>query len=90
MSDKKTLKVIVQSVEKTMYEGPAERITSFNEFGRFDIYPQHANFISIIGQELILYHNNEPVKQMEFEQAVMKVKSDSVEIFLGIEILRIN
>jgi F0F1-type ATP synthase epsilon subunit len=87
MSDIKTLKVTIQTTEEIIYDGPAERITSYNEFGRFDIYPLHANFISIIGQELAVYHNKNKVKELTFEQAILKVKQDMVEIFLGIEVL---
>jgi len=86
MADKK-FKVKVRDTENIIYEGEVERISSFNEVGPFDIYPMHANFISIIRQELVLYDNNQRVKELTFEQAVMKVKQDSANIFLGIEVL---
>ena len=83
----KKFKVKVRDTENIIYEGEVERISSFNEVGPFDIYPMHANFISIIRQELVLYDNNQRVKELTFEQAVMKVKQDSANIFLGIEVL---
>jgi len=83
----KKFKVKVRDTENIIYEGEVERISSFNEVGPFDIYPMHANFISIIRQELVLYDNNQRVKELAFEQAVMKVKQDSANIFLGIEVL---
>lgn len=86
MADKK-FKVKVRDTENIIYEGEVERISSYNEVGPFDIYPMHANFISIIRQELILYDNHQVVKESQFEQAVMKVKQDSANIFLGIEVL---
>jgi hypothetical protein len=55
--------------------------------GPFDVYPMHANFISILRQEVALYNNHEKVKEMKFEQAVLKVKQDQAEIYLGIEVL---
>ena len=73
-----------------IFEGEVERISSFNEVGRFDVYPMHANFISIIQQELTLYHNKEKIKELKVEQAVMKVKKDEVHIFLGIDSLIID
>lgn len=84
------LKVIVEDTETVLYEGEAERITSFNEVGRFDVYPMHANFISIIHTQLDLYHNKQKVKELKIEQAVMKVKKDEVHVFLGIETLLIE
>jgi len=81
----KTINVRIRDTENIIFEGEVDRITSFNEVGRFDVYPMHANFISIIRQELTLYNKNQKVKELPVEQAVMKVKQDSVHIFLGIE-----
>ncbi len=84
------LKVIVEDTENIIYEGEAERITSFNEVGKFDVYPQHANFISIIHTQLDVYNQKQKVKELKIEQAVMKVKKDEVHVFLGIETLLIE
>ncbi len=85
MSDKKLIKVIIRDTENIIFEGEADRISSFNELGQFDVYQMHANFISIIKQEITLYHNNQKIKELKVEQAVMKVKQDAAHIFLGIE-----
>ena len=85
MADKTVIKVRVETTEKVLFEGEVERITSFNEVGSFDVYPMHANFISIISKELSLYHKKEKIKELKLEQAIMKVKQDLVHIFLGIE-----
>lgn len=90
MANKNSIKVKVEDTEKTIYEGDVNRISSFNEVGRFDVYPMHANFISIIRQELTLYQGNEKVKELKIEQAIMKVKQDLVHIFLGIEAFAID
>lgn len=86
----KPMKVMVRTTEDIVYEGEVERISSYNEVGRFDIYPMHANFISILRQEIILYHNKQKVKELKIEQAVLKVKGDVVHIFLGIEALFVD
>ena len=83
----KVIKVIVRDTQNIVFQGEVERISSFNEVGRFDIYPEHANFISIIRQELTLYKNKQIIKTIKLEQAIMKVKKDVVHIFLGIETL---
>src|SRR4051812_24079603 len=90
MSDKKTIQVKVRDTQNIVFEGVAERISSFNEIGPFDVYPMHANFISIIRQGLTLFHNKEKVKELKFEQAVLKVKQDVAHIFLGIEMLMVD
>jgi len=86
----KLIKVQVLNTDSVVYEGDVDRISSFNEIGAFDVYPMHANFISIIGKQLALYNKHQKVKEVTFEQAVMKVKQDSVEIFLGMEVLLVD
>ncbi|TXH02141.1 MAG: hypothetical protein E6P95_00470 [Candidatus Moraniibacteriota bacterium] len=83
----KTFKVIIRDTENTIFDGQVTRISSYNEVGAFDVYPMHANFISILRQEVTLYKDHEKVKEMQFEQAVLKVKADTAHIFLGIEVL---
>lgn len=85
MPDRKPIKVVVRDSENILFDGEVERISSFNEAGPFDVFPMHANFISILKQKLALYHKNEKVKELPLEQAIMKVKQDIVHIFLGIE-----
>lgn len=90
MSDQKLINCIILDTENTLFEGQVDRISSFNDVGQFDVYPMHANFISIIKQKLTLYHNREIVKELPLEQAVMKVKADQVSIFLGIEVFSLE
>ena len=87
MADKKTINVTIEDTENIVFQGEVDRITSYNELGRFDIYPMHANFISIITTQLTLYQNKQKLKELKVEQAVMKVKKDEIHIFLGIETL---
>src|ERR1700722_6643441 len=90
MSDKKTIAIKVRDTENVLFEGEIDRISSFNEVGPFDIYPMHANFISIINTKITLYNKKEKVKEMTFEQAVMKVKKDIAHIYLGVEMFLIE
>jgi F0F1-type ATP synthase epsilon subunit len=87
MADSKTLNVIVRNTEEIVFQGEVERVSSFNEVGRFDVFPMHANFISIIQQELSIFHNKQKIKELKIDQAIMKVKGNIVHIFLGVESL---
>jgi F0F1-type ATP synthase epsilon subunit len=87
---RKPITVKVQDAETVLFEGEVDRISSFNEVGRFDVFPMHANFISIIQQELTLFKGHEKVKEIKIQQAILKVKQDSVKIFLGIESLTLD
>lgn len=84
------LKVIVQDTEKIIFQGEVDRVTSYNDVGRFDVYPMHANFISIIKQGVDLYLHHQKIKELTLEQAIMKVKKNEVHIFLGIETLNLD
>lgn len=84
------MKVIIRTTEDIVFDGEADRISSFNEVGRFDVFPMHANFISIVQKELILYNKHEKIKEIKIEQAIMKVKGDIIHIFLGIETLMVT
>lgn len=87
MAQLPAIKAKIRDSEKVIFEGQVDRISSFNEFGPFDIYPMHANFISIIRQHLTLYNKREKVQDLQIEQAVLKIKKDEIHIFLGIETL---
>ena len=90
MADPKTILVKVRDSDTVHFEGYVDRISSYNEVGPFDVYPMHANFISILVKHLTLYQKHQKVKEMPLEQAVMKVKKDVVHIFLGIEALLVD
>ncbi len=89
MADK-IISIKVRDTENILFEGEIDRISSFNEVGPFDIYPMHANFISIINTKITLYHKREKVKELTFEQAVMKVKKDIAHVYLGVEMFIIE
>ena len=90
MANKKTINLIIRDTENIIFKGEVDRITSFNEVGKFDVFPMHANFISIIRQEIELFKDRKSIKKINIEQAVLKVKQDNAHIFLGIETLFIE
>lgn len=87
---KKPILLIVRDAENIIFDGEVDRISSFNEVGRFDIYPRHANFISIIKKELTLYRNHKVIKDIKLEQAVLKIKNDNAGVFLGIDTIMVE
>jgi F0F1-type ATP synthase epsilon subunit len=86
----KPLHVTVRDTENIIFKGDADRVSSFNEVGTFDVLPMHANFISIINKKLTIYKNHEIIKELEIGQAIMKVKKDVLSVFLGIEVFTLN
>ena len=80
----------VRDADTILFEGEVDQISSYNEVGRFDVFPMHANFISIIQKELTLFKGHEKLKELKIEQAILKIKQDSASIYLGIESLTLD
>ncbi|KKQ24839.1 MAG: hypothetical protein US62_C0013G0011 [Candidatus Woesebacteria bacterium GW2011_GWA1_37_8] len=68
-----------------MYQGQVASITSFNKKGKFDVLPQHANFISLIQRSLVIRDNKGEVSEIKVSNGLMRVKEDRVEVYIGIE-----
>lgn len=85
MADNKSLIVKIRDAENIIFEGEADLISSINEVGKFDVLPLHANFISMIQQELHIFNKHQKVKELKIQSAVMKVSENKVHIFLGLE-----
>ena len=76
--------VRVSSVDKRLWEGCAQSISSENQSGRFDILPGHANFITMVEQKPITVRTSEGEKTFEYPNAVVYVSNGAAEIFAGI------
>lgn len=79
------LDVEIRSPDKTLYKGPAVAITSRNEVGPFDVLPEHENFISIINGKITVWVKKGEKKEIENTSAIMKAKSNKIQVFLGVE-----
>lgn len=76
----------VASREGLVYEGDVTSITSYNEKGKFDVLAQHENFISLIKKGLTVREKEKAVtKEIGFDNALIRVRENSVEVYLGIE-----
>lgn len=78
------LTVNIRSRKKSFYEGKADSVTSLNDKGEFDVLAQHANFISIISNYVILNKNTKEEKKFVITSGVLRVKADIVDIFLDV------
>lgn len=90
MANEIVLKVKIWDTSDVIFEGEADRVSSFNEVGRFDVLKMHANFISLLHHKITLFRKGAKIKEMDIGQAVLKVKRDQVHIFLGIEAYTID
>jgi len=70
-------------VKEVFYQGKAEAISSQNRLGKFDILPKHANFITLIYDNLIILTPEKKKISYQFKRGVLEVSEDKVNIFLG-------
>lgn len=71
-------------VGKVGYRGVAAAITSKNKVGKFDILPEHTNFITLIFNKLVIHTKEQKKIEYEFKRGVLEVSDNLVKIFLGI------
>ena len=84
MAKKKRIMIQVLSPTKVLFTGSAIAVTSFNEQGRFDILPYHANFISIITKNLIVHSDGKNRRKIDIKTGVLHCKNNIVKVFVDI------
>lgn len=84
MANNKRIMVQVLSPTKILFTGSAIAITGFNEQGRFDILPYHANFISIIKKYLIVHSDRKNKCKFDIKTGVLHCKNNIVKVFVDI------
>jgi F0F1-type ATP synthase epsilon subunit len=78
------LQVTLRSKEKLLYSGVATTVSSENERGPFDILSEHANFISLIHNYIIIDHGLPTEQSFQLEKGVMYVVSNKIDVYIGI------
>lgn len=82
------LEVYVGSPEKTLFEGLAKAVSSFNDIGPFDVLGRHENFISTIKNSLRVTLQNGEKREYKIGNGIMRVNNNIVQVFLGIDYLK--
>ena len=79
------LYVTILSPRETIFEGQALSISSKNSAGKFDILPQHANFITLIeNQPITIFLPGKKSLNFEFPVAIIYTTQNSVKIYTDI------
>jgi F0F1-type ATP synthase epsilon subunit len=71
------------AAKKEAFTGKAKAISSRNRLGNFDVLFGHANFISLIFNDLIIHTEDKKLNYL-FERGVLEVSENNVKIFLGL------
>lgn len=78
------LKVSIRTRRKILFEGSVFSITSKNSLGEFSILPQHANFISLVNDSLVLNKDTPNEREFEIERGLITVEAGNALIYVGI------
>ncbi len=81
---KRNLKVKIRSRNKVYFDGIAYSVTSKNEMGEFDILPQHANFVTLITEYIIVNKGLEDEVDIGLGKGVLNVETDRVDGYVGV------
>ncbi len=76
------LSVSVKNKRKIFFSGDCFSLSSNNESGDFDILPQHANFISLIKNHIVINKGAKEEKKFIIGNGILIAKCNEVNVFL--------
>lgn len=79
------INLTVRTRDRIVYSGSVKSFSSVNDTGKFDVLPQHANFISLIKDELVIRDDKGKVEKIPLSGGILRVERNVAEVFLGIE-----
>ena len=80
----RVLDVIIRNRDGILFEGPCQSLSSYNDIGKFDVLGEHANFITLVSNEIDLVTSAGEERKIKVDNGVCKVRENKVAIFLGI------
>ncbi|MFV1916999.1 MAG: hypothetical protein ACC618_00715 [Patescibacteria group bacterium] len=77
------LSLRVLNRQDILYEGDISSLSSFNDKGKFDVLPKHANFISLVSGQLVARDLKGKEKVIELGSGIMKVSGNKINVYMG-------
>lgn len=81
----KVLHLTIKNREQILLDTPVKSVSSVNKTGLFDILFQHAHFISIIQEKIIIRYEDGRTEEMAIDQGIVKVRGNQIDVYLGIK-----
>jgi F0F1-type ATP synthase epsilon subunit len=81
----KPLHLTIRTREAIVKDVDIKNLSSINDKGLFDVLDQHANFISIVKEKLLLRYPDGREEEVPIDQGVLKVRENQIDIYLGIK-----
>jgi len=67
------------------FDAEVASITGFNDTGEFDVLPEHAQFISLIKDKLVVRLLDGKTQEIPVDNAIMRVQGENILVFVGIK-----
>lgn len=80
-----TINVVVRTSDGIVFQEEVKSVSAKNRIGTLDILQNHANFISLIDQTIVMETLKGDKKEIQVNNGILKVKENKVEIFLGVK-----
>ncbi len=74
----------VRNPDEVVFEGEVDQISSSNKIGKFDILDNHANFISLIQDSLVMKKAGQ-TNELKVDSGILRVQENKVFVYLGIK-----
>lgn len=78
------LQVKILSPKKMIFLGQADSVSSTNSSGKFDILPQHANFITLVKNKPLVVTTSKGTQSYTFNLAIVLAINNAVTVYTDI------
>lgn len=85
MTKKPLLQLKILSSDKNIFNAEVKSVSSTNSSGKFDILPNHQNFISLIFGQVTVTDAKGKRNILHIEHALLKCINNQIEIYLGLD-----
>lgn len=83
--DNELISLKIYSREGVVFNGEVKSVSSYNVNGKFDILPEHANFISLLDKEIKVVEKDGNSRKIDIDAALLRSRGNKIEIYIGIK-----
>ncbi|XWN34647.1 MAG: ATP synthase F1 subunit epsilon [Roseivirga sp.] len=81
--DAKTIQLTIITPDKTLFEGPVQRVTLPGSAGSFQVLANHAPLVSTLQQGAVLYKKGQQEHTLVIEEGLVEVLNNRVTVLLA-------
>lgn len=78
--------LLIRNRQGIVFNEEVKALSSINERGPFDVLPEHANFISIIKENLIIHKKEGSKQEMKIPSGILRVHENRIEVYLEVSV----